>query len=266
MQPSAARHVLTILAVEDLARAKAFYEAAFGWERLVDVPVYVELAVPGGMRLGLYARDGFAHNTGQAPAPTPAGAITPTELYLWVDDLDGALERMTGAGARLLSARAARDWGDEAAYFADPDGNVVVLARPLRAVVIFACVHNAGRSQMAAGLFTALADPTRATAVSAGTQPAARVHAEVVTAMAEVGIDLSRASPRLLTDALARGAALLVTMGCGEACPAVPGLERTDWPLSDPKGQSLEEVRRIRDQVRARVEALVAERGWRRPG
>jgi predicted enzyme related to lactoylglutathione lyase len=128
---SAVRHVLTILAVEDLARAAAFYELAFGWERLVDVPVYVELAVPGGMRLGLYVRGGFAHNTGHMPALTPAGQIAPTEVYLWADDLDGAIDRITKAGARLLSPRAPRDWGDEAAYFADPDGNVLVLAKPL---------------------------------------------------------------------------------------------------------------------------------------
>ena len=125
------RHVLTILAVEDLARAATFYEAAFGWERLVDVPVYVELAVPGGMRLGLYLRDGFGHNTGRLPARTPAGEISATELYFWADDLDAAIERVSRAGARVLSARAPRDWGDEAAYFADPDGNVIVLARPL---------------------------------------------------------------------------------------------------------------------------------------
>lgn len=126
------RHVLTILAVEDLARATAFYDAAFGWEHLVDAPVYTELAVPGGMRLGLYVRDGFGRNVGRAPARTPAGELAPTELYLWAEDLDAAIERVARAGAPLLSARAARDWGDEAAYFADPDGNVLVVARPLR--------------------------------------------------------------------------------------------------------------------------------------
>jgi len=130
---SGVRHVLTILAVDDLARAAEFYERAFGWERLVDVPVYVELAVPGGMRLGLYAADGFAHNTGQAPVRTPAGGITPTEVYLWADDLDAAIRAHDVRRGALLSARGPRDWGDEAAYFADPDGNVLVLARPLAA-------------------------------------------------------------------------------------------------------------------------------------
>jgi len=129
--------------------------------------------------------------------------------------------------------------------------------------VIFACVHNAGRSLMAAAWFNALADPRRARAVSAGTQPADRVHPEVVEAMREAGIDVSDARPRRLTDTVAAGAALLVTMGCGEACPVVPGLRRDDWPVPDPKGQALERVRAIRDDVRRRVERLVDEEGWR---
>src|SRR5262245_53885441 len=103
--------------------------------------------------------------------------------------------------------------------------------------VIFACVHNAGRSQMAAAFFKALADPTTAGAVSAGTAPAAHVHPEVVAAMAEVGLDLRAATPRLLTPAMAADAQLLVTMGCGEQCPVLPGLRRQDWPLPDPYGQ-----------------------------
>jgi arsenate reductase len=123
---------------------------------------------------------------------------------------------------------------------------------------VFACIHNAGRSQMAAAWFRQLADPAKARAVSAGTQPGARVHPEVLAAMAEVGIDLSNALPQRLTDELARGATLLVTMGCGEACPVVPGLRRDDWPLEDPKGKPVERVREIRDEVRARVAALVA--------
>lgn len=130
--------------------------------------------------------------------------------------------------------------------------------------VIFACVHNAGRSQMSAAFFNALADPTRATAVSAGTEPATRVHPEVVDVMREVGIDVSEAKPTLLTADLARSAALLVTMGCGESCPYVPRLERADWQLPDPKGQPLDAVRAIRDDIRTRVLALVRERGWER--
>jgi arsenate reductase (thioredoxin) len=124
--------------------------------------------------------------------------------------------------------------------------------------VIFACVHNAGRSQMAAAFFNAMANPDVARAVSAGTQPGVRVHPEVVEAMREVGIDLASAKPQHLSDELARAADLLITMGCGEACPHVPGLQRDDWPISDPKGQPIERVREIRDEIRARVRALLA--------
>jgi arsenate reductase (thioredoxin) len=128
--------------------------------------------------------------------------------------------------------------------------------------VIFACVHNAGRSQMAAAFFNAEADPARARAVSAGTEPAARVHPEVVDVMREVGIDVSRALPTLLTPELAAAANLLVTMGCGESCPFVPGLRRDDWRLPDPKGQPKDQVRRIRDAIRARVQRLIAAEEW----
>jgi arsenate reductase len=128
--------------------------------------------------------------------------------------------------------------------------------------VIFACVHNAGRSQMAAAFFADMADPARATAASAGTQPGDRVHPEVVAAMREVGIDLGGNQPQLLTDELARGASLLVTMGCGDACPYVPGLELEDWPLADPKGRPMAEVREVRDDIRRRVAALIESRRW----
>jgi arsenate reductase len=130
--------------------------------------------------------------------------------------------------------------------------------------VIFACVHNAGRSQMAAAFFNRLADSSRARALSAGTQPAGHVHPEVVAVMREVGIDLSGAQPTRLTDELAAGAELLVTLGCGESCPLVPGLCRDDWDLPDPKGRSVEHVRAIRDQIHARVERLLAAQGWQR--
>jgi arsenate reductase (thioredoxin) len=123
--------------------------------------------------------------------------------------------------------------------------------------VIFACVHNAGRSQMAAAFFNQLADPSKARAISAGTEPGERVHPEVLAVMQEVGIDLSNAKPQKLTEELAKDAQLLVTMGCGDKCPYVPGLRRDDWPLRDPKGLPLIEVRAIRDEVRGRVEALL---------
>ena len=130
--------------------------------------------------------------------------------------------------------------------------------------VLFACIHNAGRSQMAAALFNAAADPAKAHALSAGTKPGAAVHPEVAETMREIGIDLSSATPRLLTDDMAGSVSMLITMGCGEECPYVPGVERDDWALPDPKGRPIEEVRAIREDIRARVAALVEARGWSR--
>ena len=127
--------------------------------------------------------------------------------------------------------------------------------------VIFACIHNAGRSQMAAAFFNHLADPVKAQAMSAGTEPGTRVHPEVQAVMQEVGIDLSNAKPQKLTEELAREAQLLVTMGCGDKCPYVPGLRRDDWPLQDPKGLPIEEVRAIRDEVGRRVQDLLRREG-----
>ncbi len=128
--------------------------------------------------------------------------------------------------------------------------------------VIFACVHNAGRSQMAAAFFNQLADSHAARAVSAGTQPGERVHPVVVDVMKEVGLDLAHNQPRKLTEELARAATLLITMGCGDECPYVPRLGRDDWPLPHPKGRPLEEVRQIRDEVCRRVSELLNARRW----
>jgi arsenate reductase (thioredoxin) len=130
-------------------------------------------------------------------------------------------------------------------------------------IVLFACIHNAGRSQMAAAWFNALADKSKARAISAGTEPGSRVHPEVLTAMREVDIDLDGIAPQKLTDDLAVTATILITMGCGEACPVVPGLRRMDWPLEDPKGKPVERVREIRDDVKARVSALLEAEHWR---
>lgn len=127
--------------------------------------------------------------------------------------------------------------------------------------VLFACVHNAGRSQMAAAFFNALASTERARAISAGTEPAARVHPEVVIAMREVGIDLEDAVPQRLTDSVARSANILVTMGCGDECPIVPGAQRLDWELEDPKGRDLDQVRRIRDDIKEHVAQLIQAEG-----
>ena len=140
-----------------------------------------------------------------------------------------------------------------------PLGNVRIMN-----TVLFACVHNAGRSQMAAAWFNLLSDPAKARAISAGTNPGPHVHPEVVAAMNEVGVDLSAAPTSKLTIELAQRAQMLITMGCGDQCPVVPGLERDDWPLEDPKGKPLERVRRIRDEIRDRVNQLLGAHGWRR--
>ncbi len=126
--------------------------------------------------------------------------------------------------------------------------------------VLFACVHNAGRSQMAAALFNAIADPAKARAISAGTEPGPRVHPVVVEVMRESQIDLGNVQPRKLTTELAKHATLLVTLGCGEACPVAPGLETIDWPLADPKDLPIERVREIRNGIAGRVRRLISER------
>lgn len=110
---------------------------------------------------------------------------------------------------------------------------------------------------MAAAFFNHLADPQKARALSAGTEPGERIHPEVQAAMLEVGIDLSGAKPQKLTEELARNAQLLITMGCGDKCPYVPGLRRDDWPLRDPKGLSALEIRAIRDEVNQHVQGLI---------
>jgi len=131
--------------------------------------------------------------------------------------------------------------------------------------VIFACVHNAGRSQMAAAWFNALADQSKAHAISAGTEPGAQVHPEVLEAMREAGIDLTSAKPQLLTAAMIADARHLVTMGCGEACPVAPHwVVRDDWPLEDPKGRPVQRVREIRDEIRERVARFVRRHAWER--
>ncbi len=134
----------------------------------------------------------------------------------------------------------------------------------MRATVLFACVQNAGRSQIAAALFARAADPAKARTLSAGTRPAEQIHAEAAQALAEMGIDVADARPRKLDEALAREADLLVTMGCGEECPWIPDLEVIDWEIEDPAGKDPERVRAIRDEIERRVRKLVSERGWDR--
>lgn len=127
-----------------------------------------------------------------------------------------------------------------------------------RPAVLFVCVHNAGRSQMAAGYLQALAGD-RIEVFSAGSEPGDRVNPAAVAVMAEEGIDLSAATPLVLTVDAVRRADVVITMGCGDACPIFPGRRYEDWPLDDPAGQSDEAVRAIRDEIRTRVETLIAE-------
>ena len=124
--------------------------------------------------------------------------------------------------------------------------------------VLFVCLHNAGRSQMSQALFERAADGSHE-AASAGTNPGDRVHDEVVAVMRELGIDLSERTPRLLTQELAECADVVVTMGCGDACPYIPGKRYVDWELPDPKDLPRDEVRRLRDEIDKRVRALEAE-------
>jgi arsenate reductase (thioredoxin) len=126
------------------------------------------------------------------------------------------------------------------------------------ATALFVCLHNAGRSQMSQALFERAADG-RHSALSAGTTPGERVHPEVVEVMRELGIDLSDRVPRALTVELAQQADVVVTMGCGDACPYIPGKRYIDWSLPDPRGRSVDEVRATRDEIQRRVSALVTE-------
>jgi protein-tyrosine-phosphatase len=127
-----------------------------------------------------------------------------------------------------------------------------------RPAVLFLCVHNAGRSQMAAGWLRHLAGD-RVEVFSGGSDPGLETNANAVAAMAEVGIDIASEYPKPWTDEIARAADVIITMGCGDACPVYPGTRYEDWELQDPAGQPLEVVRAVRDDIRARVEALVAE-------
>jgi arsenate reductase (thioredoxin) len=126
------------------------------------------------------------------------------------------------------------------------------------ATVLFVCLHNAGRSQMSQALFEREA-AGRHSSLSAGTTPADRVHPEVVEVMREVGLDLSDRRPQILTRELAERADIVVTMGCGDECPYIPGKRYIDWDLPDPKGRPLDEVRAIRDDIARRIDSLLAD-------
>ena len=124
--------------------------------------------------------------------------------------------------------------------------------------VLFVCVHNAGRSQMAAGLVN-LRSGGRIHVRSAGSDPADRINPAVTEAMGEIGVDMGQAFPKPLTDEVVRAADVVITMGCGDACPIYPGKKYEDWELDDPAGQDLDAVRKIRDEIDSRVQQLIAE-------
>lgn len=126
------------------------------------------------------------------------------------------------------------------------------------ATVLFVCVHNAGRSQMAAGYLQALAGD-RIEVLSAGTEPKDEINPSAIAAMAEEGIDIAHNSPKVLTTEAVKDSDYVITMGCGDNCPFFPGKTYLDWPLNDPAGKGVEDVRPIRDEIRAKVEALIAE-------
>eukprot|EP00877_Chromochloris_zofingiensis_P010832 jgi/Chrzof1/6001/Cz17g00080.t1 len=129
--------------------------------------------------------------------------------------------------------------------------------------VLFACIQNAGRSQIAKAWFNLLVEPESASAISAGSRPASHVHPEVLQAMQEVGVDLSDAEPQKLTAELASTVKILVTMGCGEECPYVPGVDVVNWQIPDPHGQSVEGVREIRDYLKGKVQELIKDKGFK---
>jgi arsenate reductase (thioredoxin) len=133
-------------------------------------------------------------------------------------------------------------------------------------IYIFACIHNAGRSQMAGAFFNLLADPKLARSFSAGSAPIAHVHPEVIRVMREEGIDLAKSHPQKLTHELVNQAKALVTIGCDEDWPPVPGLQRLDWPIPDPRGKDIPTVRAIRDEIKSRIIDLLQKEGIGREG
>ena len=131
------------------------------------------------------------------------------------------------------------------------------------ATILFACVHNAGRSPMAAAFFNSMADPLKAVAVSAGTEPLEGVYPAAVSVMRELGMDISGCVPKRVTEEMAAGAQMLITMGCSAQCPAAPGVPREDWPIEDPGDLPMDRVRRIQELLLTRVMRLIDAQGWR---
>lgn len=191
--------------------------------------------------------------TAQDLAAKYVGVFSAQTVERYVFESYTALRRTAKIHTHLTSL-AARFAADRLTALAQSSG---ALAKDVPEV-LFVCVHNAGRSQMAAGWLRHLAGD-RIDVYSAGSQPGKAVNPAAVAAMAEVGIDIAGAQPQRWTDEMARTADVIVTMGCGDDCPYYPGKRRLDWELADPAGQAIEMVRTVRDDIRARVETLIAE-------
>ncbi len=192
------------------------------------------------------------------PAVTLARAFSNTFAGIRLQDVPGFVAAQFGGAlaATALFRSLLPDLSGQAQKVLIPHPTEVAGSRTTMKMYVFACVHNAGRSQIASAFFNLYAQPG-CQAISAGTQPAQQVHPEVVAVMKEIGIDLSAAKPQRLTEDIASKAHLLVTMGCGEACPFVPELRVIDWSLPDPKGQPLDAVRQIRDLIHEHVKNLL---------
>ena len=212
-------------------------------------------AVPFAVAAYITAAYWFTSSTSFAnPAVTLARALSNSFAGIRFADVPAfVVAQLGGAVSATLLFR----WLSPASTTVAED---IFMPHPTTAPVktyLFACIHNAGRSQMAAAFFNLYADPRGCRAISAGTRPAKRVHPEVVEVMKEIGIEIGSSTPQILSEDLAQTATVLVTMGCGESCPLVPGLTRVEWNLPDPKGQSLDTVRAIRDEIHDRVKTLL---------
>ncbi len=198
------------------------------------------------------ATQNFIHRGVESLAQEFAGIFAPGTIQNYVDE---SLEKLEGARLQnfvpLFVTRFARE---RLRALAQSEGLVTKDVPE----VLFVCVHNAGRSQMAAGLLDKRADG-RVHVRTAGSDPASEINPVAVDAMAEVGVDLSQEFPKPLSDEVVRAADAVITMGCGDACPIYPGKRYEDWELGDPAGKDLETVRRIRDEIDAKVTELLAE-------
>jgi arsenate reductase len=259
-------------AVEDLAAVKKLLtegalpldglEATRGWvafmeDRVVGHVAVEEFAASVILRSLMVSPEARGQGIARALLRCAEQACAAKTLYLRTRTVNAWVERL--GYLRIPFDQASDELKTSPEFSGSICSSVPIYRKRMVRIFLFACIHNAGRSQMAAAWLNQLADPAVARAISAGTEPAAHVHPVVLEAMREVGLDLTHAEPCKLTAELAAEACMLITMGCGENCPFIPGLEMRDWLLPDPKGQGIETVRNTRDEIRQRVEALLDE-------